>query len=45
MNDVVETLNGVVHLVFDDDTIVKIKEYSELVIDDFVYEPSTKKVN
>jgi hypothetical protein len=43
MNDVVETLNGVVHLVFDDDTIVKIKEYSELVIDDFVYEPSTKK--
>jgi hypothetical protein len=43
MNDVVETLNGVVHLVFEDDTKVKIKEYSELVIDDFVYEPSTKK--
>ena len=43
MNDVVETLDGVVHLVFEDDTKVKIKEYSELVIDDFVYEPSTKK--
>ena len=43
MNDVVETLNGVVHLVFEDDTKVKIKKYSELVIDDFVYEPSTKK--
>lgn len=43
MDDVVETLNGVVHLVFEDDTKVKIKEYSELVIDDFVYEPSTKK--
>ena len=43
MNDVVETLNGVVHLVFEDNTKVKIKEYSELLIDDFVYEPSTKK--
>ena len=43
MDDVVETLNGVVHLVFEDDTKVKIKKYSELVIDDFVYEPSTKK--
>ena len=43
MDDVVETLNGVVHLVFEDDTKVKIREYSELVIDDFVYEPSTKK--
>ena len=43
MDDVVETLNGVVHLVFEDDTKVKIKEYSELIIDDFVYEPSTKK--
>lgn len=45
MDDVVETLNGVVHLVFDDNTKVKIKEYSELVIDDFVYEPKTKKGN
>ncbi len=43
MNDVVETLNGAVHLVFEDDTKVKIKKYSELVIDDFVYEPSTSK--
>tara|TARA_R110000850_G_scaffold65867_5_gene146979 strand:+ start:675 stop:1802 length:1128 start_codon:yes stop_codon:yes gene_type:complete len=43
MDDVIETLNGVVHLVFEDNTKVKIKEYSELVIDDFVYEPNTKK--
>lgn len=43
MDDVVETLNGAVHLVFEDNTKVKIKKYSELVIDDFVYEPSTKK--
>lgn len=43
MGDVVETLNGDIHLVFDDETKVKIKKYSELFIDDFVYEPSTKK--
>ena len=43
MNDKIETLNGIVKIVFIDDTKVTISEYSTLVIDEFVYDGNTKK--
>ena len=43
MNDKIETLNGTVKIVFIDDTKVTVSEYSTLVIDEFVYDGSTKK--
>ena len=43
MNDKIETLNGIVKIVFVDDTKVTVSEYSTLVIDEFVYDGSTKK--
>ena len=43
MNDKIETLNGIVKIVFIDDTKVTVSEYSTLVIDEFVYDGSTKK--
>lgn len=42
MDDYVKTAKGVVGITFDDDTQVRVSEHSELVIDDFVYDPETK---
>ena len=42
-NDRVETKNGKVKIVFKDDTKVDITEHSSLIIDDFVYDPSSGK--
>lgn len=42
-NDRVETKNGKVTIVFEDNTNVKISEHSNLVIDDFVYDPKSGK--
>lgn len=42
MNDKVETKNGKVKIVFQDDTVVSVTEHSSLLIDDFVYDPSTR---
>lgn len=41
MNDRVETKSGRVRIKFVDDTVVTVTESSSLVIDDFVYSPST----
>ena len=41
-NDKVETKNGKLKIVFKDDTTVSVTEHSALVIDDFVYDPSSK---
>lgn len=41
-NDRVETKNGKLKIVFKDETTVSVTEHSALVIDDFVYDPSTK---
>jgi len=43
MNDKVETLEGIIKIVFIDKTKVTISEYSTLVIDEFVYDGNTKK--
>ena len=43
MNDKVETLNGIVKIVFIDNTKVTVSKYSTLVIDEFVYDGSTNK--
>ena len=43
MNDKVETLNGIVKIVFIDNTKVTVSKYSTLVIDEFVYDESTNK--
>jgi hypothetical protein len=40
-NDKIETKNGKVKIVFKDDTNVTVTESSELVIDDFVYDPKS----
>lgn len=40
MLDHVETAKGVVGITFDDDTQVRVSEHSELLIDDFVYDPN-----
>ena len=37
-NDLIETGKGLTNITFDDNTQVKIKENSKLIIDDFVYE-------
>jgi hypothetical protein len=43
MNDHVQTAKGEVGITFDDETQVHIGEHSELVIDDFVYDPATSQ--
>ena len=43
MNDKVETLDGIVKIIFIDKTKVTISQYSTLVIDEFVYDNNTKK--
>lgn len=43
MYDEIETLNGTVKIVFDDDTKVSLSKYSKLVIDEYVYD-SNKKI-
>lgn len=40
MDDEVRTGKGVVGITFEDNTQVRINEHSELIIDDFVYDPS-----
>lgn len=42
-NDRVETKNGKLKIVFKDDTQVSVTEHSNLVIDDFVYDPKSGK--
>ena len=42
--DKIETGKGIVGITFEDDTKVKVSENSELVIDDFVYDPEASKV-
>lgn len=41
MEDNVVTARGVVGITFEDDTEVRVGEHSELVIDDFVYDPNS----
>ena len=43
MYDEIETLNGTVHILFEDDTKVSLSKYSKLVVDEYVYD-SNKKV-
>ena len=43
MNDVVKTTQGKTGITFADDTRVQVSENSKLVIDDFVYDPNSKK--
>ena len=43
MNDYIKTAKGVVGITFDDDTQVRVDQHSELVIDDFVYDPATSQ--
>ncbi len=43
MYDEVETLNGTVNIVFEDNTKVSLSKYSKLVVDEYVYD-SNKKV-
>jgi hypothetical protein len=40
-NDFVVTAKGVVGITFEDDTQVRVGEHSELLIDDFVYDPNS----
>lgn len=40
-NDKIETKNGKLKIVFNDDTQVSVTEHSSLVIDDFVYDPKS----
>jgi len=42
MYDEIETLNGTVKIVFDDDTKVSLSKYSKLVIDEYVYDSNKK---
>ena len=44
-NDLIETGNGLTSITFEDNTQVRIKENSKLVIDDFVYDTKPKSVN
>lgn len=44
-NDKIETKNGKIKIVFNDDTTVSVTEHSSLVIDDFVYDPKSGKGN
>lgn len=41
MEDYITTARGVVGITFDDNTQVRVSEHSELLIDDFVYDPET----
>lgn len=43
MNDYILTAKGEVGITFDDETQVHIGEHSELVIDDFIYDPTTSQ--
>ena len=43
--DTVKTGNGKVGILFIDDTRVDVTQHSKLIIDEFVYDPNTKKVN
>lgn len=43
MYDEIETLNGTVNILFEDDTKVSLSKYSKLVVDEYVYN-SNKKV-
>ena len=43
MNDAVRTTRGKAGITFEDDTKVLVNENSRLVIDDFVYDPNSKK--
>jgi hypothetical protein len=43
MYDEIETLNGTVNILFEDDTKVSLSKYSKLVVDEYVYD-SNKKV-
>ena len=43
MNDTLETLKGRAGITFEDGTRVQCTEFSKLVIDEFVYDPSTGK--
>lgn len=40
MLDHVETANGVVGITFEDDTQVRVSKHSELLIDEFIYDPN-----
>ncbi len=42
-NDRIETKNGKLTIVFNDNTNVKVSEHSSLIIDDFVYDPKSGK--
>lgn len=42
-NDKIEAKNGKLKIIFKDDTTVSVAEHSSLVIDDFVYDPNSKK--
>ena len=42
-NDTVKTGNGKVGILFIDDTRVDVTQHSKLIIDEFVYDPNTKK--
>ena len=44
-NDLIETARGLTSITFEDNTQVRIKENSKLVIDDFVYDTKPKSVN
>ncbi len=41
MNDYVVTAKGIVGITFEDETQVRVGEHSELLIDDFVYDPNS----
>ena len=43
MFDAIETLNGTINIVFEDDTKVSLSKYSKLVVDEYVYD-SNKNV-
>ena len=42
-NDRIDTKNGKLTIIFNDNTNVKVSEHSSLVIDDFVYDPKSGK--
>lgn len=44
-NDLIETGRGLTRITFEDDTQVRIKDNSKLIIDDFVYDSKPKSVN
>ena len=44
-NDKVETKNGKLKIIFKDNTVVTVTEHSNLLIDDFVYDPKSGRGN